>query len=248
MMRKRCSTFKEASTNDDLSDVSLSDPDDKTDLRFYLKSTKNSRRRYYKSRKVESKPESRDLTVQDESDVSDTDLQTYVKLEEMDSMKKSLDSDLDAYMMIARQSKAKSHRQEEVNKQLTCTKIQPNVEKHSEEKKFHLQKSVHSHTLQNRKQEKSALLKKIKDLEVKNEMLIKKMDNQYKEKQILKEENSVLKERNSQLQKLFHDVNDKYISTRNELARRNDNLRSISSAQNCDEFSFEFESCKSEVM
>ena len=259
MMRKRCSTFKEASTNDDLSDVSLSDPDDKTDLRFYLKSTKNSRSRPYKSRKVESKPESRDLTVQDESDVSDTDLQTYVKFEEMDSMKKSLDSDLDAYMMIARQSKAKSHRQEEVNKQLTYTKIQHNVEKHSEEKNFHLQKSVHSHIPQNRKQEKSALLKRIKDLEVKNEMLIKKLDNQYKslmkKNELLNEKNSVmseriteLEERNSQLEKLFHDVNDKYISTRNELARRNDNLRSISSAQNCDEFSFEFESCKSEVM
>ena len=109
MMRKRCSTFKEASTNDDLSDLSLSDPDDKTDLRFYLKSTKNSRSRSYKYRKVESKPKSRDSTartssnlprIQDESDVSDTDLQTYVKLEEMDSMKKSLDSDLDAYMMV----------------------------------------------------------------------------------------------------------------------------------------------------
>ena len=261
MMRKRCSTFKEASTNDDLSDLSLSDPDDKSDLRFYLKSTKNSRSRSYKSRKVESKPKSRDSTartssnlprIQDESDVSDTDLQTYVKLEEMDSMKKSLDSDLDAYMMIARQSKAKSHRQEEVNKQLTYTKIQDNVEKHSEEKKFHLQKSVHSHTPQNRKQEKSALLKRIKDLEVKNEMLIKKLDNQYnslmKKNELLNEKNSVLKERNSQLQKLFHDVNDKYISTRNELARRNDNLRSIPSAQNCDEFSFEYESCKSEVM
>ena len=268
MMRKRCSTFKEASTNDDLSDLSLSDPDDKSDLRFYLKSTKNSRSRSYKSRKVESKPKSRDSTartssnlprIQDESDVSDTDLQTYVKFEEMDSMKKSLDSDLDAYMMIARQSKAKSHRQEEVNKQLTYTKIQDNVEKHSEEKNFHLQKSVHSHTPQNRKQEKSALLKRIKDLEVKNEMLIKKLDKQYKEQknknELLNEKNSVmseriteLEERNSQLEKLFHDVNDKYISTRNELARRNDNLRSIPSAQNCDEFSFEFESCKSEVM
>ena len=177
----------------------------------------------------------------------------------MDSMKKSLDSDLDAYMMIARQSKAKSHRQEEVNKQLTCTKIQPNVEKHSEEKNFHLQKSVHSHTPQNRKQEKSALLKRIKDLEVKNEMLIKKLDNQYnslmKKNELLNEKNSVmseriteLEERNSQLEKLFHDVNDKYISTRNELARRNDNLRSIPCAQNCEEFSFEYESCKSEVM
>ena len=271
MMRKRCSTFKEASTNDDLSDLSLSDPDDKSDLRFYLKSTKNSRSRSYKSRKVESKPKSRDSTartssnlprIQDESDVSDTDLQTYVKFEEMDSMKKSLDSDLDAYMMIARQSKAKSHRQEVVNKQLTYTKIQDNVEKHSEEKNLHLQKSVHSHTPQNRKQEKSALLKRIKDLEVKNEMLIKKLDNQYKDNQslmkkneLLNEKNSVisernteLEERNSQLEKLFHDVNDKYISTRNELARRNDNLRSIPSAQNCDEFSFEYESCKSEVM
>ena len=108
-------------------------------------------------------------------------------------------------------------------------------------------------------------MKRIKDFEVRNEILIKKLDNQYKDNeslskknQLLNEKNSVINElkdrnaelekRNSQLEKLFHDVNDKYISTRNELARRNDNLRSNPSAKNCDDFSFEYESCKSEVM
>ena len=165
-MRKRCSKGKEDSTkNDNLSDLSLSDPDDKSDLRMYLKSTKNSRS--YKSRKLESKPNSRDssshstfkqhndfdrnrIRMQDHSDVSDSALQNYVKSEEIDSMKKSLDSDLDAYM-IARRGKEKSVGQEKVSKQLTYTKSKHKVEKISEEKNFKLQKSVH--TLQNRIQE-----------------------------------------------------------------------------------------------
>ena len=164
MMRKRCSKGKEDSTNDYLSDLSLSESDDKTDLRMYLKSTKNSRSSSSlsknKSRKIESKQKSRESTghsssklhrqqirTQDHSDISDSDLQNYVKSEEIDSMKKSLDSDLDAYM-IARRGKAKSVREEKVNKQLTYSKSKNKVEKFCEEKNFSLQKSVHK--LQNR--------------------------------------------------------------------------------------------------
>ena len=64
MIRKRCSKNKEDCTNDDLSDLSFSDPDDKEDLRMYLKSSKNSRSSSSrsKSRKVESKQNSRDST------------------------------------------------------------------------------------------------------------------------------------------------------------------------------------------